>query len=225
MPAALKTPLLEPDFAPDNWNTSALAKPSSRPAPASVSGASARPALSQASAARAASPARISPREREQNREPSREEERQAAARPLRSRPVARPQDGVAEEVATALALKRERKHRPFRLTVTATLCGCALMGQLVMLLWLHGKTLTSAREVEKMDTQIAEVSNQIERTQERIAAFDSSPQIKQWAQEKGWRPAAHPDIDDITHPDQARAQADTAAAASAPDGDKVEAQ
>lgn len=89
-------------------------------------------------------------------------------------------------------------------------------MGQLVLLLWLHGKTLTAAREVEKMDAQIADVSNHIERTQERIAAFDSSPQIKHWAAEKGWKPATHLDFDDITKAGQARAAAQAQAEAQA---------
>ncbi len=189
MPAALKTPVLEPDFAPDtpdNWNSAAA------------------PRAASAGSARLASPARTAPRTA-----PRELERRQPAARLARSQPAARPSESAVE--AAARARQIERKHRPFRLTITAALCGGALMGQLVLLLWLHGKTLTSARDVEKMDTQIAQVSNQIERTQERIAAFDSSPQIKHWAAEKGWSPATHQDFDDITQPAQARAQAEAA--------------
>ena len=133
-----------------------------------------------------------------------------APARPRRdvprSKPLARPAEG--KSAAPAAAAQAARHHRHFRPTITALLCGSALMGQLVLLLWLHGKTLTAAREVEKLDVQIADVSNHIERAQERIAAFDSSPQIKHWAAQKGWRPVTHSDFDDITKPEAARAAA-----------------
>jgi hypothetical protein len=110
-----------------------------------------------------------------------------------------------AASTAAQRRAQKKQRHRPLRLTWTATLCGCALMGQLVVLLWLHGRALTAAREVEKVDAQIAEVFNQIERTQERIAAFDSSPQIKQWARQAGWREANQLDMDDITKVDASR--------------------
>ena len=196
MPAALKTPQLEPDFAPFNSpsNTSAASSPAASPA-------SARAAVGASTSQRA----------------PSREAERQVAAPPERSRPHA-PAARNEREVAEPLPryVRRERHHRRFRPTLTAVLCGGALLGQLVLLLWLHGKTLSSARQVEKMDAQIADVSNHIERTQERIAAFDSSPQIKQWAAQKGWKPAEHGDFDDITKADQARAIAQAQATSQA---------
>lgn len=216
MPAALKTPLLESDFAPlnptSNWNTSAAPARAASPAPARVAAAGASHAERGASVG-AASPARIS------TREPARD----VAAPPMRSRPEplappARTQREVAE--VGPRYVRRERSHRRFRPTLTAVLCGGALLGQLVLLLWLHGKTLSSARQVEKMDAQIADVSNHIERTQERIAAFDSSPQIKQWAAQKGWKPAGHGDFDDITKADQARAIAQAQAAAHAQSGE-----
>lgn len=207
MPAALKTPLLEPDFAPDN---STLTSTRNRPTPSARAASAAAPrdeaALSGASpyaSARAASPARISPREAE----------RDLSAPAVRSRPQART---PLETEPGSRAVRRERQHRRFRPTLTAVLCIGAFLGQLILLLWLHGKTLSSAREVEKIDAQIADVSNHIERTQERIAAFDSSPQIKHWAAQKGWKLAEHGDFDDTTKVDQARAMAQVQATAQA---------
>lgn len=209
MPAALKTPLLEPDFAPDNPTpTSTRNRPAASARAASAAAPRDEAALSGASpyaSARAASPARVSPREAE----------RDLSAPSVRSRPQA-PARIEHEAEPGSRAVRRARQHRRFRLPLTAVLCISAFLGQLILLLWLHGKTLSVARQVEKIDARIADVSNHIERTQERIAAFDSSPQIKQWAAQKGWKLAEHGDFDDITKADQARVMAQVQATAQA---------
>jgi cell division protein FtsL len=191
MPAALKTPFLETDLAPDN----------SAPAPDSnAARATPRRSTPATTGTTAQSSAR---RIATQGRVPSR------AAEP------------AGEEASRRKSSRREAQHRQFRPSLTAMLCGCALMGQLVLLLWLHGNTLTAAREVEKVDAQIAETSNDIERVQERVAAFDSSPQVKQWAAEKGWKLATPHDFDDTTQIEQARAMAQAAAAQSNSQGEQ----
>lgn len=221
MPAALKNPVLdraprEPDFAPDN--SAPTAPPTRDSSPAAPRASSARAGVSVSGAsARVASPARITAREASPERDPLRDSLRErdisVSARP---RPEARPAGRLVEEAALAPRKPlRIQRHRDFRPGVTAVLCGCTLMGQLVLLIWLHGKTLTSAREVERMDAQIAEVSNQIERTQGRIADYDSWPQIKHLATQKGWKPASHPDMDEVTKPQVARAQAEATAQAA----------
>lgn len=127
-----------------------------------------------------------------------------APRRTPQTRPVpVAPREEIPAEIKIEAAQKRARSrartHRPLRLTWTAVLCVSALMGQLVLLLWMHGRALSAAREVDHLDAQIVLTANQIERTQERIAAYDSAPRIAQWAKELGWRPAGHLDFDDVT--------------------------
>lgn len=174
MPAALKTPRYEPEIAPDNLEPQAV------PTEGAAVAVSAPPRRT----------ARRSGRTRDEE-----ELERFGGAR------TAAPTARASTSERASVAVRYERRHRPLKLPLTIAFCIAAILFELVALLWLHSRTMTAAREVEKLDARIAEVSNHVERTQERIAAYDSTPQIKQWAAQRGWRPANHSDFDLVTEP------------------------
>ena len=94
---------------------------------------------------------------------------------------------------------RAQRAHRPLRVRLTHFVCGAAVLGQLVLLLWVHGRALSASHRADKLDLQIVAKQNLVERTQERIAALDASPQLNHWAAERGWRMALHSDFDDVT--------------------------
>jgi cell division protein FtsL len=110
-----------------------------------------------------------------------------------------------ARQAARSRATRRRAKqrHKPLRLSITTALCSLALLGQLTMLLYLHGRALSASRESGKLDQQIKLVENQIGRTEKQIAVQDSSAHLEDWAKERGWKLADHRDFDDVTklHP------------------------
>ncbi|MDF2439942.1 MAG: hypothetical protein JWN98_926 [Abditibacteriota bacterium] len=99
-------------------------------------------------------------------------------------------------ERAREVRRRARRRHRPLRLSFGTVLCGAALLGQLTLLLWMHGRALSSSHRAAKLDQEITNTRNQIARTQERIAAYDSSAHLEEWAKERGWKLADHRDFD-----------------------------
>ncbi len=95
--------------------------------------------------------------------------------------------------------LRRAKHHRPIRLTWPAVMCVIVVMAQLVLLLRMNARALEASQQAGALEAQIIVTSDQIERTQQRISIYDSSAHLAQWAQERGWKPANHLDIDDVT--------------------------
>ena len=100
-------------------------------------------------------------------------------------------------ERAREVRRRARRRHRPLRLSFGTVLCGAALLGQLTLLLWMHGRALSASHYATKLDQKITNTRNQLARTQERIAAYDSSAHLEEWAKERGWKLADHRDFDD----------------------------
>lgn len=99
-------------------------------------------------------------------------------------------------ERAREVRRRARRRHRPLRLSFGTVLCGAALLGQLTLLLWMHGRALSSSHRAAKLDQEITSTRNQIARTQERIASYDSSSHLEEWAKERDWKLADHRDFD-----------------------------
>lgn len=120
------------------------------------------------------------------------------APQPLPQTPEIDDTDDWARRSERAREVRRRarRRHRPLRLSFGTVLCGAALLGQLTLLLWMHGRALSSSHRATKLDQEITNTRNQIARTQERIAAYDSSAHLEEWAKERGWKLADHRDFD-----------------------------
>lgn len=94
---------------------------------------------------------------------------------------------------------RRAQQHRPIRLTWPAVFCIIIVMAQLVLLLRMNARALEASQQAGTLEAKIIATSDQIERTQQRISVYDSSAHLSQWADERGWKPAGHLDIDDVT--------------------------
>lgn len=131
---------------------------------------------------------------------------------PLRA-PIAAPREDYAPQIAapieveeTTVRRRARRSHRPVRMTWMGALVGVVLLGQLILFLWLKGLALSATHRADKLGDvshgEIGRVNEAIAQTQKRIAALSSPVQLKQWADERGWRMAKPEEFDDVTRRD-----------------------
>jgi len=98
------------------------------------------------------------------------------------------------------VARKRARlRHRPFRMTILASAMSGAPLALLACLLWIKSSSLAFSRDDADLKNKIAAARFESERTREEIASVNASPQVEQWAKERGWRRANQDDFDDIS--------------------------
>jgi len=101
---------------------------------------------------------------------------------------------------ARRVARKRARlRHRPFRMTVLASAMVGAPLAFLACLLWMNSSSLALTRQDSDLQKQIIATRFESERTREEIASINASPQVEQWAKERGWRRASQNDFDDVS--------------------------
>ncbi len=129
-------------------------------------------------------------------------------AAPLHT-PIAEPvQEEIAAPIEEAVTTRPRvrRSHRPVRMTWMGSLIGAILLGQLILFLWLKGLALSATHRADKLGDvshgEIGRVNEAIAQTQKRIAALSSPSQLKQWADERGWRMATPQEFDDVTRRD-----------------------
>lgn len=132
---------------------------------------------------------------------------------PLRA-PVAVPQEdeyaprieAPIEAEETIVRRRARRSHRPVRMTWMGGLVGVMLLGQLILFLWLKGLALSATHRADKLGDvshgEIGRVNEAIAQTQKRIASLSSPVQLKQWADERGWRMAKPEEFDNVTQRD-----------------------
>jgi hypothetical protein len=106
----------------------------------------------------------------------------------------------VRPRVASRRAARRalRRSHRPFRLSPALGVASGLVLLQLVALLWLKGLALTARNRADVLDRKITAISGEIANTEDTVAKLSSPPQLRQWAEELGMRPATQADIDDV---------------------------
>ena len=113
---------------------------------------------------------------------------------------AARTEQKQKEVEARRTARKRARlSHRPFRLTVLATTMAGAPLAILACLLWMRSSALALSREDAALQNKIEATRSELERTRQEIAAVNASPQVEQWAKERGWRRANQNDFDEVS--------------------------
>lgn len=113
---------------------------------------------------------------------------------------AARTQHQQKEVEARRAARKRSRlRHRPFRMTVLASAMVGAPLALLACLLWMKSSSLAFSREDETLRRKIAATRSELDRTREEITAVNASPQVGQWAKERGWRRADQNDFDNVS--------------------------
>ena len=104
------------------------------------------------------------------------------------------------EVEALRVARKRARlRHRPFRMTILASAMAGAPLALLACLLWIKSSSLALSRQDLDLKNKIVAARSESERTSEEIASVNASPQVKQWAKERGWRRANPYDFDDVS--------------------------
>lgn len=92
-------------------------------------------------------------------------------------------------------------RHRPFRMTVAATLLGAAPLALLASLLWLRSSALAMSRQDSKLQNQINAARFELQNTRKQIAALNASPHLDEWAKERKWRRATQKDFDQVPAP------------------------
>jgi hypothetical protein len=125
---------------------------------------------------------------------------------PLRA-PIAEPaHEEIAPIEEATMRPRVRRSHRPVRMTWMGSLIGVILLGQLILFLWLKGLALSATHRADKLGDvshgEIGRMNEAIAQTQKRIAALSSPLQLKQWADERGWRMAKPEEFDDVTRRD-----------------------
>ena len=113
---------------------------------------------------------------------------------------AARTEQKQKEVEARRTARKRDRlRHRPFRLTILATTMAGAPLAILACLLWMRSSALALSRQDAALQNKIEATRSELERTRQEIAAVNASPQVEQWAKERGWRRANQNDFDEVS--------------------------
>ena len=103
------------------------------------------------------------------------------------------------ETEARRAARRRARLcHRPFRLTVFTTVMAGAPLAILACLLWMNSSALALSREDAALQNKIEATRSELEQTRREIASVNASPQVEQWAKERGWRRAGQNDFDAV---------------------------
>lgn len=115
----------------------------------------------------------------------------------------AEPTSAVAEkeEVDARREARRKarRRHRPFRMTLMATALVGAPLTLLACLLWMNSNALELSRRDAALQKNIEAARFELQSTRREIAAVNASPQVEQWAKERGWRQATQQDFDDVS--------------------------
>ncbi len=94
---------------------------------------------------------------------------------------------------------KARRRHRPFRMTLVATALVGVPLTLLACLLWMNSSALALSRRDATLQKNIEAARFELQSTRREIASVNASPQIEQWAKERGWHQATQQDFDDVT--------------------------
>jgi hypothetical protein len=115
----------------------------------------------------------------------------------------AQPSSVVAEkaevEARREARRKARRRHRPFRMTLIASALVGAPLILLACLLWMKSNALSLSRQDAVLQSQIEAARFELQSTRREIAAVNASPQVEQWAKERGWHQATQQDFDDVS--------------------------
>lgn len=106
----------------------------------------------------------------------------------------------LREEVENRRQQKRlaRLRHRPFRLTVTATMLAAAPLCLLASLLWMRSNSMALARRDVSLQNQISAARFSMESTRQQIASLNASPHLESWAKARGWKRAGQQDFDQV---------------------------
>ena len=102
-------------------------------------------------------------------------------------------------EARRASRRKARRRHRPFRMTLVATALVGAPLSLLACLLWMKSNALALSRQDAALQTKVEAARFELESTRREIAAVNASPQVEEWAKERGWHQATQDDFDDVS--------------------------